>query len=315
LSLRAGESPRLDGQNEAHIARLAEVDTPLPPILIDRRSMRVIDGTHRLMAAVLKGRATIDVEFFDGTEADAFLRAVEANVAHGFPLSLADRRAAAVRIIVSHSHMSDRAIAEAAGLGRTTVAAIRRSSADTAAQPSTRIGKDGKVRPVSGAAGRQRAAALIAEHPQVSLREVARGAGISLATASDVRKRLENGADPVPTRSVSVVARNGSAGLDQAARHPAGPCEPAAPRNPAPVLEKLLRDPSLRYSETGRQLLCLLRYNAVAARKWSDMIASIPPHCGALVGQLAGQYAQMWVEVAQVLDERSRGSVRSSAGA
>jgi hypothetical protein len=57
----------------------------LPPLLVDRRSMRVIDGMHRLMAALLKKRETIDVEFFDGSYADAFLLAVEANVAHGLP--------------------------------------------------------------------------------------------------------------------------------------------------------------------------------------------------------------------------------------
>lgn len=82
-----GESPRLEGQDEEHVARLAEIDAPLPPILVDRRSMQVIDGTHRLMAAILRGRATIEVEFFDGNPADAFLHAVKANVTHGFPLS------------------------------------------------------------------------------------------------------------------------------------------------------------------------------------------------------------------------------------
>jgi hypothetical protein len=56
LSLRPADSPRLNGEDKAHIARLAEMDTPLPPILVDRRTMRVIDGMHRLMAASLLGR-------------------------------------------------------------------------------------------------------------------------------------------------------------------------------------------------------------------------------------------------------------------
>src|SRR5579859_6840630 len=126
LSLRPADSPRLNGEDRAHIVRLAESETSLPPILVDRRTMRVIDGMHRLMAASLQGRDTIEVIFFDGSEADVFLRAVEENVAHGLPLSLADRRAAAERIITSHPHMSDRAIGQTTGLAAKTVAAVRK---------------------------------------------------------------------------------------------------------------------------------------------------------------------------------------------
>ena len=39
-----GESPRLRGQDREHIARLAEVEGPLPPILVDRRTMAAVDG-------------------------------------------------------------------------------------------------------------------------------------------------------------------------------------------------------------------------------------------------------------------------------
>ncbi len=134
LSLRPGESPRLEGEDKAHIARLAETETPLPPILVDRRSMRVIDGMHRLMAASLNGREAINIEFFDGSAADAFLRGVEANVTNGLPLSRADRRAAAARITTSHPHMSDRAIAVSAGLSAKTVASIRCRSTDAVPQ-------------------------------------------------------------------------------------------------------------------------------------------------------------------------------------
>ena len=84
LTLRPADSPRLNGEDKAHISRLAETETPLPPILVDRRSMRVIDGMHRLMAASLQARQTIDVIFFDGSEADVFLRAfmLDATLAH-----------------------------------------------------------------------------------------------------------------------------------------------------------------------------------------------------------------------------------------
>jgi ParB-like chromosome segregation protein Spo0J len=293
-----GESPRLEGQDQAHVARLAEIDGPLPPILVDRTTMQVIDGTHRLMATILKGRRTIDVEFFDGNPADAFLRAVEANVTHGFPLSQADRRAAATRIIRSHPHMSDRAIAQVAGLAAKTVAGIRRHCEETVSMLDARVGRDGRVRPLNSVEGRRRVAELMSEHPQASLREVARGAGVSPATASDVRKRLQRGEEPIP--------------------EPVGPRPrprlAVVPPDPATVLEKLLRDPSLRHNEDGRRLLRLLRLSAIGAQELSDLIAAMPPHCTALVRQLAQQYAQMWSEFARDLDERSRSTTCMAVG-
>ena len=211
LALRPADSPRLNGEDKAHIARLAETETPLPPILVDRRTMRVIDGMHRLMAASLQGRETIDVMFFDGSEADIFLRAVRENVAHGLPLSQADRRAAAERIIASHPHMSDRAIGHSVGLAAKTIATIRKSSSEEIPQSNARVGRDGKVRPLDSGVGRRRAAELLAQQPDASLRDVARGAGISPATVLDVRKRLERGESPVPQKLASA-ARKGSVG-------------------------------------------------------------------------------------------------------
>jgi len=304
-SLRPGESPRLEGEDKAHIGRLAASETPLPPILADRRSMRVIDGAHRLIVARLKGQETIEVEFFDGTAADAFLRAVEANVTHGLPLSLADRRAAAARIIASHPQMSDRAIAKSAALAARTVAAIRQQSTGAVPPSATRVGRDGRVRPLSSVEGRRRAAELIAEHPRASLRDVARGAGVSPATARDVRRRLQRGEEPAPAR-----ARAGGgddpAGLGQAAGPRTRQAERVVQPAPAFVLAKLLRDPSLRHNEQDRRLLRLLQHNSAGAQELPGVIAAVPPHCAALVVQLARHYSQMWQDFAQELDARTR---------
>jgi hypothetical protein len=261
--------------------------------------MTVIDGMHRFAAASLKGQQMIDVEFFDGTDADAFLRAVEANTAHGLPLSQADRRAAAGRIIASHPHMSDRAIAVSTGLAASTVARIRRRSTDAVPQLNARVGRDGRLRPVSGLDGRRRAAKLMAEHPRASLREVAREAGVSPATARDVRMRLERGQEPQPAQPAT----------ESAGRHPQGPglgAQWKVPPDLDAVLGKLLRDPSLRHNEQGRRLLRLLQYNAAAQREWPELIAAVPPHCTELAAQLAYQYAQMWQNFAADLHERTR---------
>lgn len=275
--------------------------------------MRVIDGEHRLMAARLKGRETIEVEFFEGTSEDAFLRAVQANVSHGLPLSNADRRAAADRILRSHPHMSDRAIARASGLGTDTVARLRRRAAGAAEQPEARIGRDGKVRPLSSAEGRWRAAELMREHPDASLREVARQAGISPGTAGDVRRRLQAGRSPVVTGTKAPAASGGDrAAARWAARRRRSRQVGAAYPDYTAILEKLLRDPALRQKEEGRQLLWLLRQNAIDTREWSDLTAVVPMHCGTLVVDLARQCAEIWVEFAQELDQRVR-SVDDSA--
>ena len=293
--LQPGESPRLAGQDAAHVARLAEVEGLLPPILVDRRTMQVIDGTHRLMAAALNARPTIDVVFFDGDPADAFLYAVEANVAHGFPLSQADRRAAAERIVRTHYHLSDRAIAQITGLSAKTVALLRRESDEGRGHPAGRIGRDGRVRPLSGLEGRVRVAELIRERPQASVRELARIAGVSPTTASDVRKRLLRGEQP---------ARSPHSPAPVPAPAPA-PVRtvrpPVVTRDPTAVLEKLLRNPSLRHTENGRHLLRLMQVAVTGARDLPDLATAVPEHCKDLVRQAAEQYAQKWAELARTL--------------
>ena len=310
LRLRPADSPRLNGEDRAHIARLAEMETPLPPILVDRRTMRVIDGMHRLMAASLQGREAINVIFFDGSEADVFLRAVQENVTHGLPLSQADRRAAAERIVASHPHMSDRAIGEVAGLASKTVAAIRKRSTGGIPQSGGRVGKDGKIRPLDSSEGRRRAADLLNERPEASLRDVARAAGISPATVLDVRKRLQRGEPPVPEKpGVARIAGTAADALTGAAVAPR-PVPRLAPRgappDPAATVERLLRDPSLRGNEKGKGMLRLLHINAVGAEQLPSAAVTVPPHCVGIIVQLARQYAQMWHDFAKELDGRAR---------
>jgi ParB-like chromosome segregation protein Spo0J len=310
MSLRPADSPRLNGEDKAHIARLAETETALPPILVDRRTLRVIDGMHRLMAASIRGRVSIDVVFFDGSEADVFLRAVEENVTHGLPLSQADRRAAAGRIIASHPHMSDRAIGRAAGLAAKTVAAIRKRSSEDAPQSNTRVGRDGKVRPLDSSEGRRQAAELIAQQPGASLRDVARAAGISPATVLDVRKRLERGDPPVPEKPAangSAAKGTGTGCVDDAAAAVFQPRRRSqAALDPAATVEKLLRDPSLRGNDQGKGMLRLLHGNAASAKQLPDMAAAVPPHCVGVILGLARLYAKLWQDFAQELEGRAR---------
>ncbi len=128
-SLKAADSPRLDGENLDHMIVLAEGCVRWPPIVVHRHTMRVIDGMHRLRAAQLRGDQTVEVRFFDGGADEAFIAAVHSIIAHGLPLTLADRKAAAQRILGCRSHRSDRSIAQLNDFAAGMVAAVRRQAA------------------------------------------------------------------------------------------------------------------------------------------------------------------------------------------
>ncbi len=324
LSLHAADSPRLNGEDKSHIKRLAETDALLPPILVDRRTMRVIDGMHRLMAASLRGHEIIDVIFFDGSDADVFLCAVEQNVAHGLPLSLADRKAAAARIVASHPHMSNGAIAQVTGLAAKTVEAIRKNSTREPGASARRVGRDGKVRPLNSSNARRQAAELLTEQPGISVRDVAHAVGLSPATVLDVRRRLSQGEPPVPQGAAAdspaaPAAADGSHGHDgrhdprhdrhrasEAGRGTLPAARPPEVDSPAAVVGKLLRDPSLRDNEHGKVVLRLLHTNAGGAGQLSAAAKGLPPHCVLAVLWLARQYSKMWEGFAQELEGRAR---------
>ncbi|MFF9896256.1 ParB/RepB/Spo0J family partition protein [Streptomyces longispororuber] len=332
-------SPRLSGVDTDHVEVLAAVRAALPPITVHHPTMRVIDGLHRVRAAELRGRATIPARFFHGAEADAFVLAVEANIAHGLPLTTADRKGAARRIITSHPHWSDRMIASVAGIAPGTVAEIRRR-APGGARGTSRLGQDGRVRPVNGAEGRRLAGEIIAANPGLSLRQVARAARISPETVRDVRNRMLRGEDPQLRRGRrpagpggAPVRRGGSGPVAVPDHAPPRNLAPAraldrAParnqvqdrnqiqdrnqvqdRNPAPgrapaqdraaAVERLMADPALRFSETGRTLLRLLTLHTLAPADWDRIIDQVPPHCGGIVARLAVDCAEMWADVAE----------------
>jgi ParB-like chromosome segregation protein Spo0J len=321
-SLLPGESPRATGESAEHAKLLANAESVLPPITVHRATRRVIDGRHRLAAAVVRGDDVIRVRFFDGDERDAFVLSVRENTAHGLPLSSRDRAAAADRILHTHPDWSDRAIAEIAGLSAKTVAGLRRALAGDA-QPAARLGRDGKVRPLSTAAGRAHARRLLEERPGASLRSIAELAGISPGTVRDVRNRMLRGEDPVPggaaqsaraaepenapPRGGEPAARGARSWVVEppaAAQEP--PRVPAARRGDSPesALEALMNDPSLKFTEQGRFLLRLLSANARAARHRVALTEVVPAHCVPMVGEVAREYAKAWLRVAEDLERK-----------
>nr|WP_280525057.1 ParB/RepB/Spo0J family partition protein [Streptomyces inhibens] len=278
---------------------LAQSETKFPPIIVHRSSMTIIDGIHRLRAAMLQGQDEVDVKYFDGSEKDAFVLAVESNVQHGLPLTLSDRTAAAGRIVKSYPEWSDRAIAAATGLAAKTVAAIRRRPATgEVSQLHMRIGRDGKARPVNSAEGRRLASTLLAENPDASLREVAQAAGVSPGTVRDVRQRLRRNEDPVPPRQ-----RRAELNAAQKARAAKGGSTAAiGGLDQKRATQALMRDPQLRMSEEGRLLLRLFATSIVNKRQQQRLIEWIPRRWRSIITELSYSRSRDWYQFAKQLE-------------
>ncbi|MFI1252789.1 ParB N-terminal domain-containing protein [Streptomyces netropsis] len=301
-ALLPADSPRVAGEDLHHVHMLAKLDVRLPPIIVHRSTMRVVDGMHRLRAARLRGEDRIAVRFFEGSEADAFVYGVRLNTLQGLPLSPADRTAAAERIIGTHPQWSDRLIASATGLAASTVASLRRRSSAGSAQLSARTGRDGRVRPLNAAEGRRRAVALITAKPHASLREIADVAGIAVGTARDVRQRLRLGEDPVPKKLREAESRT-AADATVALRATPVASSSVATGGEQP-LPNLRRDPSLRFTEGGRALLQLLSAHAMGGDRWQRLVESVPAHRTAMVAQAARNCAEAWQRFALELERK-----------
>jgi ParB-like chromosome segregation protein Spo0J len=298
-ALIAADSPRRSGESLEHIRRLAESEDGLPPILVHRPTMRIVDGMHRFRAAQLRGQQEIEVRFFDGDEASAFVLAVQANIMHGLPLSLADRKAAAARVMALYPQWSDRMVALATGLAAKTVAALRKRPDEDTQQLDVRVGRDGRARPVNGAQRRQIAARLMAQNPGASLREIARQAGISPETVRDVRARQSRG-QPAAVSPPDDGRRYGIVSAVPAT--PAGPVRPEGTH----ALRALRGDPSFRSTESGRSLLRMLSTFPVIEELGSQILDDAPVHCLSRLAEAAQACARSWQYFADLAEQKSR---------
>jgi hypothetical protein len=291
-SLRFADSPRSTGVNLEHARMLAESDLALVPIVVDRRTMRIIDGAHRVHAAALRGETEVSARFFDGSADEAFVLAVRTNIAHGLPLSLSDRKAAAARIAAIRPQWSDRMIASVTGLAPGTVASTRGCPTGQVGQLDARLGRDGRVRSRNSTEGRRLASEIIVSNPHFSLRRIAAVAGISPETVRNVRERLRRGESPFP------------ASQERPARE-----EPATA--PAPIdvdtsaMETLRTDPSLRLTVAGRHLLRLLDLNRMLAEHGEQLADGVPPHSAGRVADVARQCAEAWQRFAEQVGRKT----------
>jgi ParB-like chromosome segregation protein Spo0J len=202
--LLVDRSPRRGGLISDHVEALAELGGRWPPIVVARRDKRVIDGLHRVAAARRLGHKTIVAKLFEASQDEAYVASVKCNVEHGLPLTLAERKNAARQILQINSSWSDRRIAAICGLSPGTLGAIRSRQlgqpsqlADGSVPVESRIGRDGRSRPVDSVAARQRVVAAIGDAPDLSLRKISSQVGSSPETVRAVRAQLAEHADEV----------------------------------------------------------------------------------------------------------------------
>ncbi len=310
--LREADSPRAAGTDPVHVNRLAQSDAELPPILVHRKTMQVIDGMHRLEAARKKGMERILAVFFDGSDADALVLSISENVRHGLPLSLADRKAAARRVLAVRPDLSDRAVAATTGLAAKTVKEIRVRSTAENPQLNARVGRDGRVR-VKDAEQRDRIAAIIAQRPNASLREIAREARASPSTVLKVRNELGGGRASTDQEAsderkeqdatISAPVDPGSASRDLGGRVPAAVgLEPDIEAHA--ILEKLRRDPAVRMSDSGRGFVRWLERQVVVPSGLPVEMSWLPRYHVAHLAALARGCAEAWNALADLLESQ-----------
>jgi hypothetical protein len=284
-------SPRLGGVDKQHVSALAQLAaSTLPPVLVHQRTLRVIDGVHRVHAAILRGDATIAAELIDCAEAEVFIRAVQANASHGLPLSLEDRREAGRRILETHPHWSDRMIAKTVGLSPNTVGAIRRRLAGAADASGHRVGLDGRVHRLSPGDTRCAVREALARNPAASVRQLAKAVGISVGRAHALRSEL---LDVKPSEDTAAVG---------AQVEPHG----TARALPGSLVKMLAADPALRLNEQGRGLLRMLVTQPIDPAQWSNLVDVVPAHRADVVIELAESFSETWSRFADELKRRSQ---------
>jgi len=119
--------------NPAVIHKYAEamklgVKFPLPIVYNDGVINWLGDGKHRVAAAVQAGMTEIEAEVREGSERDAFVSALSANVANGLPPTNLDKRNAATLLLSDSewSQWSDKQIAMQCGVSGPFVGTMRK---------------------------------------------------------------------------------------------------------------------------------------------------------------------------------------------
>ena len=136
--------------NPSMVSEYAEILDSLPPITVfhDGTDYWLVDGFHRMQAALSAGAMKISADVHQGSQRKAVLYSCSANAMHGMRRTNEDKRRAVATLLRDEewAAKSDRWIAEAARVSTGLVAELRPASsgADSITCVPKRSGKDGK---------------------------------------------------------------------------------------------------------------------------------------------------------------------------
>ncbi len=281
VDLSVGYSPRQTKVDPDHVAALADVLDCLPPVVVDERTMTVIDGVHRLQAYKTMGRRYIPALLFRGTDMEALVIAIQANIQHGKPLNRSERQEAARALLCRCPGRSDRWVAEVCGVSHTTVAVLRRTV--SAADGKVRTGRDGRRRPVDPSLGQAAVARVMAENPTASIRQAAGAAGVAPSTVQRVSAGLARSQTPASAPIVLDITGE--------AHGPVG---------------ALLADRALRSFPAGTEAVSWLARTAVSVEDLHAHLRNLPLSRVYVVADECRRRARTWAQMADALEARAR---------
>ncbi|HTT91399.1 MAG TPA: ParB/RepB/Spo0J family partition protein [Acidimicrobiales bacterium] len=279
--LTVGYSPRQIKVDPDHVSALADVADRLPPVVVDERTMTVIDGVHRLEAYRSLGRSHIPAVLFRGSEMEALVMAIQANIQHGKPLSRTERQEAARALLLRCSDRSDRWLGDVCGVSHTTVAVLRRSL--SAADAKVRMGRDGRRRPVDPSPGQAAVARVMAENPTASIRQAAGAAGVAPSTVQRVAAGL--------ARSANSSLMGATLAVGEPTLGPG---------------DSLIVDVVSHSSPEGAEAVTWLTRTAVSVEDLHTHLASLPLSRVYQVADECRRRASTWAQMADALEARVR---------
>ncbi len=285
-------SPRSSGEDPRHTRRLLEAAGSLPPIVVHRTTMRVVDGFHRVQVARQLGMTEIAARLFDSDDESAFLLGITLNIGHGLPLARADRNAAADQLLRDHPEFSNRMIGSVVGLSDKTIAARRTVSTAENPQLTRRIGRDGRSRPSSSRQS-QLAGNELPHEIERALRATEEARGEHCGTRRETKPRRGR-------------LRNEPRGSSTSSR--AASPDSAPPT--ALMIERLKSDPSIRQTEAGRTVLRMLTMQIGAAPIDDRLADGLPTHSLDIVARLAERRAEDLLTFANHLRRRTTNTTR-----
>lgn len=192
----------------AHLEAVRRSPESWPPVVVMSDGV-IVDGHHRVAAAVAMGLGQIRVEIFAGGLADAWVHAAKVNTRHGLSWTQQQRRAAVVAMLTQWPDWSNRRIAATVGVSEATVRRARQLAAPDAQATMTqshasatqshgldgvqmRVGRDGRQRPSTRGAISAAVHQALDRNEGASSRDVARAVGASPSYVAHVRRQRAN---------------------------------------------------------------------------------------------------------------------------